>query len=559
MSGRPRFKRNRRARNTGARKAAVNRRQAVGPVAGAGAFLAFGINTFGVMPVAHADAVSTDPYVALTISGVGDGVDEVAVSPVGPEAGDIYVASPVGRGEDYLGTVSVIDPSSNTVVHTIDIGPGYDGQLGLAISPTGPEAGDIYVTDPDTGTLSVIDASSNTVVHTIDIGPGENGPLGVAVSPTGPEAGDIYVTPYNGDTVSVIDPSTNTIAHTVEIAGGETTAVAISPTGPEAGDIYVGDLGGVGGEVSVIDPSTNNVVHTINLGAAPIGLAVSPTGPEAGDIYVIDNSGDDFVSVIDPSTNTVVHTIDVGGQPDQLAISPTGPEAGDIYVTLNGQCGTCMAMIDPSTNTVTAAYAIDGNVGEDSAVAVSASGPEAGDIYATDGSNLKVIDGGLAGPPSDGYGFPADGNHIADWLFDGQNPSDVTYDQNWYLDIIPNYENDPGGLLRDAVLSSLDGAGIADHLNGIPDGSLNTALAGVGLINTAGELQAHFGGMVDGNFVDYLHTIIEAPQFVFTAAGALGTDAAVTDPALEPVVFLDQVAATGLGGLDSLLTGLFGH
>ena len=81
-------------------------------------------------------------------------------------------------------------------------------------------------------------------------------------------------------------------------------------------------------------------------------MAVSPTGPEAGDIYVIDNSGDDAVSVIDPSTNAVVDTIVVGDEPDQLAVSATGPEAGDIYVTMDSPCPTCMAVINPSTNTV---------------------------------------------------------------------------------------------------------------------------------------------------------------------------------------------------------------
>jgi DNA-binding beta-propeller fold protein YncE len=51
--------------------------------------------------------------------------------------------------------------------------------------------------------VSVIDPSTNTVVDNVDVG---NGPGGVAVSPTGADAGDIYVVNTNSDTVSVIEP-----------------------------------------------------------------------------------------------------------------------------------------------------------------------------------------------------------------------------------------------------------------------------------------------------------------------------------------------------------------
>jgi YVTN family beta-propeller protein len=536
VSGRNGSRRNSRAHNKRARTAPVNRGRAVGLGFSATAVVALGINTFGGTPAANAD----DPYVALTIGGVGDGVDEIAVSPVGPESGDIYVASPVGRGEDYVGTLSVIDPSSNTIVHTIDIGPGYDGQLGLAVSATGPAAGDIYVTDPDTGTLSVIDPSTNAIVDTISIGPGENGPLGVAVSPTGPEAGDIYATPYEGDTVSVIDPSTNTIAHTIEIDGSETTAVAISPTGPDAGDIYVGDLGGVGGgEVSVIDPSTNTVVHTINLGAIPIGLTVSPTGPEAGDIYVIDNSGDDAVSVIDPSTNAIVHTIDVGGQPDQLAISTTGPDAGDIYVTLNGQCATCMAVIDPSTNTVTAAYTIDGNVGWASAVGASPTGPEAGDIYATDGSNLLVIPGDVTGPPST----------LAE-LLDPSSPTGVLNPSNLtgLLDPASYGDNSLGYLVHTTDTYVIGPLSLAAQVEGVHLGTFGDLLGAPGAVETVNEFESHWDGYINGDFGDAAHIGLETTQLEFTAA------AAITEDWLPPLSVAFGTVAFGAGGLDTLLS-----
>jgi YVTN family beta-propeller protein len=175
------------------------------------------------------------------------------------------------------------------------------------------------------------------------------------------------------------------------------SALTVSPTGPEAGDIYVADSGnGIGDStVSVIDPATNTVVHTIDVGTYSSGLAVSPTGPEAGDVYVINNNFDGLVRVIDPSTNTVVHTIDAPLIPHDVAVSPTGSTAGDIYVTGGdtAECeAICLAVIDPSDNTVVDTYTIDSQVGGPSAVTISPTGPEAGDIYATDESNLLVIE-----------------------------------------------------------------------------------------------------------------------------------------------------------------------
>src|SRR5271155_5746887 len=61
---------------------------------------------------------------------------------------------------------------------------------------------------------------SGDVVATVHVG---KEPEGVAVSPTGPEAGDIYITNFDGgagDTVSVIDPSTNEVVATIDVGGG---------------------------------------------------------------------------------------------------------------------------------------------------------------------------------------------------------------------------------------------------------------------------------------------------------------------------------------------------
>ncbi|MGA3255502.1 MAG: hypothetical protein ABSD32_15565 [Mycobacterium sp.] len=53
----------------------------------------------------------------------------------------------------------------------------------MSVSPTGPEASDIYVTNADSGTVSAINPATNTVTATINVG---SEPIYVAVNPTGP-------------------------------------------------------------------------------------------------------------------------------------------------------------------------------------------------------------------------------------------------------------------------------------------------------------------------------------------------------------------------------------
>jgi hypothetical protein len=192
---------------------------------------------------------------------------------------------------------------------------------GLAVSPTGTFAGDIYITNPGANTVSVIQpggtltAPTFTVIGTIAL-PSFTYPDGVAVSPTGTFAGDVYVSDGNLDTVSVIQPGgtvnapTFTVIDTITVGLGP-RGVAVAPVGsPNAGDVYVT----TGSGVSVIGPS--NTVTTVGISGTQGGVAVTPGN---GDIYVSFNVGSASappliggVSVISPSTNTVATTITAG-------------------------------------------------------------------------------------------------------------------------------------------------------------------------------------------------------------------------------------------------------
>ena len=73
--------------------------------------------------------------------------------------------------------------------------PVGNGPFGVAINPTN---GLVYVTNPDSGTVSVIDPATNTVVATIPVG---QFPRPIAVNPTN---GLAYVTNGDSNTVSVV-------------------------------------------------------------------------------------------------------------------------------------------------------------------------------------------------------------------------------------------------------------------------------------------------------------------------------------------------------------------
>ena len=365
-------------------------------------------------PTGVGETIFDQPPAMPTTIPVGSIPLQVAVSPTGPEAGDIYVTN------EYSSTVSVINPATNTVVATVNL-PADSFPSFLAVDPTGPEAGDVYVTGigdlnnpQNDGTVWVISPTTNTVIDTIDASSNPDG-LGVAVSDTGPTAGDVYVltdpAANTAGTVEVIDPATNAVINTIALPGLDPAALAVSNAGPEAGDLYVssavatttGGVGGVDDTVTVINPATGSVINTITLPEHdnPGAIAVSDTGTTAGQVYVDIAEPDAMaatgvtgaVDVI--NTDTITDTIPLDSDvaigactgPCDIAVSPTGTYAGDVFVT--GQLASgegVVYVINEGSATTPGSTVVDTiPVGPALTVAdglaVSPTGPEAGDIY----------------------------------------------------------------------------------------------------------------------------------------------------------------------------------
>jgi hypothetical protein len=302
-----------------------------------------------------ADATST-----ITVGGTGGGDKQprgIAVSPTGPNAGYVYVTN--GSGRFASTSVSVIDPTG-TVTNI-----PFDGRpTGVAVAPAGvTNAGYVYVSDYYYGRVYVYDPSSQ-LVGTIATSAGDLG--AIAVSPTGIKAGYVYVADRQNAEVLVISPFDSVNGSTIDTVtvGDDPRSLAISPTGTNAGYVYVGNYNGQ--TVSVIDPS--NTVSTITLGDSvvspgdafyPVSVAVSPTGATAGQVYVGGYYGD--VRVINPSGNIVGN---IGGEwgykPYSLAVAPTGANAGDIYV---GSYGNSTVTVLSPNGTILDTIAVTGPAG----------------------------------------------------------------------------------------------------------------------------------------------------------------------------------------------------
>src|SRR5947209_1098003 len=81
-----------------------------------------------------------------------------------------------------------------------------------------------YVSNNFSGSVSVIDTTSNTVSATVGVG---NCPFGLAVTPNGSH---VYVADDCSASVSVIDTATNTVSATVSVSGFA-LGVAMAPDG----------------------------------------------------------------------------------------------------------------------------------------------------------------------------------------------------------------------------------------------------------------------------------------------------------------------------------------
>jgi YVTN family beta-propeller protein len=170
----------------------------------------------------------------------------VATIPVGPgpfgiglAAGAVWVAN---SGD---ATVSRINPATNTVVATVQVGAPPPVFRGL-----GTGQGAVWVTNGD-NSVSRINPTTNRVVATVHIDNCCDGEVAV-----GPNA--VWISNHITSSVTRINPHTNQVVATIEVP----SAFGIGVLGHAVWVVGTTDAGGV---LSQINSATNSLTRTIPL------------------------------------------------------------------------------------------------------------------------------------------------------------------------------------------------------------------------------------------------------------------------------------------------------
>ena len=224
---------------------------------------------------------------------VGKGLREIGTIPVPnfpaglaygktPRGDRIYVANnlsgPAGTSNPPGRSVTVIDPKTNHVTGTIDLGLALQ-PYGVTFSRKGSKA---YVTNWMGRSVSVIDTRTETVRRRILLSPPSN-PLHAdhpnAIA-TNPRRNEVYTANGNSDTVSFIDTRRDRVIKTLHVGlvrgarpGAKPNALDVSPDGRR---LYVA----LGGEnaLAVIDLDRRRKIGFIPTAWNPTDVDVTPDG-----------------------------------------------------------------------------------------------------------------------------------------------------------------------------------------------------------------------------------------------------------------------------------------
>ena len=311
-------------------------------------------------------------------------------APGAASAPDIAISA---RDRIYLAdqssnTVSVVDPSTNTLLGVIRLGlmtpgnlsPLYTGQLLVHGMGFSPDHRTLDVVSVGSNSVTFIDTATNAVKHVTYVG---RSPHEAFYTPDGAE---IWVTVRGEDYLSVLDAKTYRETRRIAVPNGPGMTI-FSPDGKYA---YV--CSSFTPETVVIDRASHRIVGHVkqlspfspDIAATPDGtqvwltlkdigktqifnarppfetIATLDSGPITNHVNIVRNAKGQFAYVTVGGLNVVkVYTTAV--KPELVATIPTGAlphglwPSGDgtrIYVGLEN--GDAVAAIDTSTNTVVA-------------------------------------------------------------------------------------------------------------------------------------------------------------------------------------------------------------
>jgi YVTN family beta-propeller protein len=327
--------------------------------------------------------------ISLTAGLVTLGAAQAGQAPFSASAPSIPLSSHdrVYAAEQFSNTVSVIDPSTNTLLGEIRLGdpqpanfsPLYHGQVLVHGMGFSPDRRTIVVVSIGSNAVTFIDTATNTVKHTTYVGRSPHEAFFT------PDSSEVWVTVRGEDYVSVIDPGSYKEMRRIKTPGGPGMTI-FSPDGRYG---YV--CSSFNPELVVVDVRTHRMAGSVaqpspfcpNLAATPDGtqvwytlkdtgktvviaagqpfntLKILDTGPITNHVNFVDNANGHFAYVTVGGLNEVlvfrrgdfskVATIPVGKLPH--GIWPSG-DGTRVYVGLENQ--DQMAAIDTLSNTVIA-------------------------------------------------------------------------------------------------------------------------------------------------------------------------------------------------------------
>ncbi len=255
---------------------------------------------------------------------------------------------------NYLpGTVSVVNTSTDSVVHTVYLGPLLSNlPQNITFDPV---TGDAYVTTNSVsgnGSVLAINGTTDRVTATIPFPP-SNVPSGAAYDS---KNRDLYVSLANTTptfwtySLAVISPASDRIVGFVPEAGGYEAAIAFDPAN---GDLYV--LDSTNNVVEVVRGSTNQLIENIsvNCGAEDGGGAIG-YDPANHDVYAVSYQNDE-VCVLDTANNSVIATVPLPLPSNGLNyadLSSIGVDPAKDLVYIPDGSANQVAVVNGSTNEV---------------------------------------------------------------------------------------------------------------------------------------------------------------------------------------------------------------
>jgi len=191
-----------------------------------------------------------------------------------------------------------LDPSSGEILQAVETGQAVTHMVAVA-----EEAGRVVTANIGSGTVTIVDPASQSVVAHVETGAGAEG---LTIHPDGMRA---YVTNRSAGTLVEVDLTTGAITRSMEV-GDFPIRVKVRPGGAE---LLVSNANG--NEIVAVDPEEWEILRRLPVGAAPIGILITPDNR----IAYVANTRDDKVTVIDLVRWEVAGEIFTGDEPDGMA------------------------------------------------------------------------------------------------------------------------------------------------------------------------------------------------------------------------------------------------